>query len=478
MFLRVPTPLGSLSVTRPVHHARWSDRAGTFLAAACGFLLALYSAPAAAEPRFGLNSRPPANARLDMPPTATGPLPRFLSQTGAFQDTKNIVPSPSLIPYDINVAFYSDGASKSRWVSVPHQGGSSSKIQFSPSGEWRFPAGTVFVKHFELAADESRPAIKRRLETRILVCSTNGAVYGVTYKWKADNSDAELLASNLTETIQIRTASGVRTQTWYYPSRQDCLTCHTAKAGGVLGPKTRQLNREFSYPGGTADNQLRAWNHIGLFEPALREADLDSYTKLARAGDTTRTIEDRARSYLDANCAYCHRPGGTVASFDARYDTPLGAQGLINGRVLIDEGLDRARVISPNDVWRSVALVRISSLEGLKMPPLAHQTLDRQGIGLLGAWIQSLPGPPVLAPPGFSAPAGVEEQPLELRLVHPDPAVAIHYTLDGSAPTLDDPVYQAPITLSKSTTVRARAFKTGFTKSITVQETFMFPRHK
>ena len=112
------------------------------------------------------------------------------------------------------------------------------------------------------------------------------------------------------------------------------------------------------------------------------------------------------------------------------------------------------------------------------MPPLAHETLDRRGIGLLQAWIQSLPGSPVLAPPDFSAQAGVQKKPVELRLVHPDPSVAIHYTLDGTAPTIDDPIYQAPITISKSTTVRARAFKAGFTKSVTVQETFVFPLNK
>jgi len=429
---------------------------------------------------YGVPSRPPTKSYLEMPQTEHGVFPRLLSQTGAFKDTRALVPADSLIPYDINVAFYSDGASKSRWVSVPQheQSGAPGKILFSERGEWRFPEGTVFVKHFELATDETRPATKRRLETRILVRDSNGGVYGVTYKWKDDNSDAELLTTNLIEKCRIRTADGVRTQNWYYPSSKDCRTCHTSTAGGVLGVKTRQLNREFLFPSGVGDNQLRAWNHIGLFEPALKEEDVARYPSLARADDVTRSLEDRARSYLDANCAYCHRPGGTVAYFDARYDTPPEKQGLINGPVLIDEGLDRARVISPNDVWRSVGLLRISSLDGLKMPPLAHETLDQSGCALLRSWIESLPGPQVLPPPVFSEKGGNQMEPLELRLTHPVPEVAVRYTLDGSSPTADDPIYQGPIKLSQSTTVRARAFKPGFTRSITVQETYVFARNR
>jgi mono/diheme cytochrome c family protein len=333
----------------------------------------------------------------------------------------------------------------------------------------------VFVKHFEFALDERHPEVRRRLETRLLVCQTNGAVYGVTYKWRPDNSDADLLSTNLTEAIAVNTAAGVRTQTWYYPSRQDCRTCHSSNAGGVLGLKTRQMNRSLVYPNGVVDNQLRTWNHAGLFETALDDSEIPSYAGLAPASDGSRSLEERARSYLDANCAYCHRPGGTVAYFDARFDTPLEKQGLVNGLVLIDEGLDKARVIAPNDPWRSVALLRISTLEGLRMPPLAHETLDAHGVDLLKAWITSLPGPKVLAPPVFSSRGATEKAPFELTLAHPDPQAAIHYTLDGTAPATDDPVYRGPIKISESTTVRARAFRAGYAKSITVQETFVFP---
>jgi mono/diheme cytochrome c family protein len=101
------------------------------------------------------------------------------------------------------------------------------------------------------------------------------------------------------------------------------------------------MNRAFTYPSGVTDNELRTWNHLGLFAPAVKDEDVAQFPKLAAADDSTRSLVDRARSYLDANCAQCHRPGGTVAYFDARYDTPLEKQDLIDGPVLIDQGIDR-----------------------------------------------------------------------------------------------------------------------------------------
>jgi uncharacterized repeat protein (TIGR03806 family) len=416
---------------------------------------------------FGLDSRPPAKPYLQMPALADGALPRLLSQTGAFKDTAALAPDDALIPYDLIVPFWSDGAVKTRFVSVTDE-----KIKFAPTGEWVFPRGTVFVKTFSLATNELNPGSLRRLETRLLVCDSAGGVYGVTYKWRADNRDADLLETNLTEAISIQTATGVRTQQWYYPSRADCLTCHTANAGLVLGVKTRQLNRDFNYPSGVTDNELRAWNHIGLFDTNLDEADLKNFPKLAGINDATRSLEDRARSYLDANCANCHRPRGTVAFFDARYDTPLAQQGLIDGRVLIDERIDNPRVIKPNDIWRSILYMRTDTTETFKMPVLARNEIDAQGMNLLRQWIESMPGPPVLPPPEISPRGGNFDKPVAVSLKS-EPDAKIYYTLDGTVPTTSDLPYEKTIQISAPTILRAKAFKPSFTKSITTQEIFI-----
>jgi uncharacterized repeat protein (TIGR03806 family) len=410
-----------------------------------------------------------------MPDRAEGTMPPLLSQTGAFKDVRNLEPSESLIPYDLNLAFWSDGAEKTRWISLPNEGKKAATINSSQPGEWSFPPGTVFVKHFELANGNGDKTGKQRLETRLLVCDSTGGVFGVTYKWRPDNSDADLLTTNLSEELWLTTIQGTRTQAWYYPSREDCRTCHTKLAGFVLGVKTRQLNRDFSYPGGVTDNQLRAWQRVGLFsrDEGLRDAELPSLTRLASPHDGTRSLEERARSWLDANCAHCHRPGGTVANFDARYDTPLLGQNLINGQVLIDEGVDNAAAIAPRDIWRSIIFMRATALDGRKMPPLAHNLVDPEGIGVLKDWINRLPGRAVVTTQIIKTRVSNFGKPVTVTLNDSESGAVIHYTLDGSAPTTSDPLYEKPIVISEPAVLRARAFKTGFTRSVTSQEVFV-----
>lgn len=418
---------------------------------------------------YGLESRTVPEPYLGMPDTSAGAIPPLLSQTGVYKDTPNLVPNDGLLPYELQVAFWSDGANKRRLVAIPK-----GKIGFSPTGEWTFPAGVVFVKTFELPVDDSNPSVQRRLETRLLVRDSQGGVYGVVYKWRPDNSDADLLPGSLTEDIPIKTASGgTRIQSWYYPSRQNCLECHNTHAGGVLGVKTRQMNHDFTYPSGVTDNELRTWNHLGLFQPGLREADIAGFAKLATITDTTRSLEDRARSYLDANCSQCHRPGVTVANFDARYDTPLEKQNLIDGPVVIDERIDHSRVIAPNDIWRSIAFMRVNTTGEIRMPPLARATIDERGVALLREWITSLPGRPVVDPPQIAPAGGSFSAPVQVSLHVAEPGADIRYTLDGSTPTAADQRYDKPFNISGPTVVRARAFKEGYTRSIASQAVFL-----
>ncbi len=253
-------------------------------------LLAAAVVPVASgQAPYGLDSRAPIGPYLNntMPPfDGAFPFPAVLSATGAFSDVSNVVPTAGLIPYTVNSPLWSDGALKERWMAVPNDGppyDPGEQIDFVAIGEYTFPNGTVFVKEFDLVVNEQTQE-KKRLETRLLVRDENGAVYGVTYKWRDDNSDADLLPDGLNEEIPVVTATGETViHTWTYPSRAECLFCHNPPASYVLGPKTHQLNGSFTYPStGRTDNQLRTLNHLGMLNPSIDEAEIPDLAPLRR----------------------------------------------------------------------------------------------------------------------------------------------------------------------------------------------------
>jgi len=422
---------------------------------------------------YGLTSRGTSPAFYNMPTTSLGSLPALLSQTGVFSNTPSMIVSNGLVPYVPNTPLWSDGAVKTRYMAVPNNGGAitpSQQIAFGTNGYWTFPAGTVFVKTFELNTDTSNSNILRRLETRLLVRDINGAVYGVTYKWRPDNSDADLLSSSLYEDIAITNATGVNTQSWYYPSPSDCLSCHTPVANYVLGLNTRQLNGLYTYAStGVTDNQLRTLNRLGLFNPAFDESGITNFEKLSPLGNTSVSFEERARSYLDANCSQCHQPGGTGITFDGRYETPLANQNLING------GLDGngLAMIVPRDIWRSEIHQRMDTTNSvIRMPPLARQLIDSNAVAVLEGWINSLPGTPAQAPPSIVPNGGLFFNNVGITLQAADPNAAIYYTLDGSQPTSNSWLYASTFNLTSNAVVSASAYRTGYVNSMTANASF------
>ncbi|HUD49296.1 MAG TPA: PA14 domain-containing protein [Candidatus Baltobacteraceae bacterium] len=420
---------------------------------------------------FGLTNYTVAPSFYNMPPVFTGTLPTLLSLTGVFTNTPAMAPVASLIPYTPNVPLWSDGAQKVRYFSIPNSGAPytpAEQIAYAPTGTWSFPAGTVFVKTFELQTNQSDPTSLLRLETRLLVRNTNGSVYGVTYKWRSDYSDADLLYTNLTEAVAIQTPEGVVTQMWYYPSPSDCLQCHTAVANYVLGVNARQLNGDMTYPNGTTDNQLRAINRTGLFYPAIDESQIPNIEQLSSVTNPAASYVQRARSYLDANCAQCHQPGGTGPTFDARYDTPLTNQNIIGTPAVKGNlGYDNVDIVTPNDVWRSSLYDRMNIVNPtIQMPPLARLVIDTNAVNLMADWINSLGGTPALPPPVLTPAGGTYQGFVSITILPPTNNVTMYYTLDGSLPTTNSLPYTGPFTLTNSATVNANAWEPGYIESV------------
>jgi hypothetical protein len=192
--------------------------------------------------------------------------------------------------------------------------------------------------------------------------------YGVTYRWRDDQKDADLVGPG--------SQSGP--DGWTFPSRDDCMRCHTPQAGWVLGVRTRQLALE---------NQLEEWRSAGL---VAVPADAKP-VRLVDPRDGTAPLESRVRSYLDANCMHCHAPNGSGRGwFDARATTPLAEAGIVDGPVAEPLGIAGARVARSGQPQLSLLLDRMRRTDARRMPPVAVARPDDKAIAMLDEWIRGL----------------------------------------------------------------------------------------
>ena len=308
--------------------------------------------------------------------------PPTLADTGAFSDLVSLSPYPGIVPYEINVPFWSDNAHKTRWFSIPN---TNLVMAFDPTNNWGFPTGTVWIKHFDLEMTNGVSGSKRRIETRFLV-RTEASVYGLTYRWGDSRTNATLVSPDgLNEDFVIADGGILRTQTWRYPSRTECIICHTPDAGFALGFNTPQLNCDAFY-GGYTTNQISALSLSGYLDTAVTSRE--GFPTLARATNNNFSLEHRARSYLHANCVQCHQPGGAGQGFwDARITTPLSSAGIVNGPLADYLGDPDNRVLAPGSLTHSMLYSRIASMDSKHMPPLATSVLNTEAVALLREWI-------------------------------------------------------------------------------------------
>ncbi len=230
---------------------------------------------------------------------------------------------------------------------------------------------------------------------------------------------------------------GVRKQKWHYPSRVECMVCHSRAANYVLGLTELQMNRDHDY-GKVRDNQLRTLEHLDLFRVNWasevqaqmreelkaegktdkeinaymhkqagtrdqREAVISSllskppekYRKLVDPYDRKGDLTARAKSYLHANCAQCHvEAGGGNAAMELEFTTLLDKMRLVNVKPLHHTfEIPNARLVAPGSPERSVLLQRLAHRNAGFMPPLATSRVDVEAVQLFNEWIKKLPAP-------------------------------------------------------------------------------------
>ncbi|MFO0822790.1 MAG: hypothetical protein U0792_06675 [Gemmataceae bacterium] len=218
--------------------------------------------------------------------------PKKLSESGLFDSVKDHKMKPSVVPYSVNATFWSDGAHKERFVALPPGEG----IELTGNRGWKFPDRTVLVKSFALETTEGDAASRKWIETRFMTKQA-GEWYGYSYVWNDDGTDATLLdAKGMDKTFTIKTANGERKQTWHYPSRAECMVCHSraqnydARALRVADEQDAHLPQR---PEQQPDPRVRAPRHVqgGL---ARREQGPYSRRRQAAGRSATRESEHTA----------------------------------------------------------------------------------------------------------------------------------------------------------------------------------------
>lgn len=340
--------------------------------------------------------------------------PRKLSETGLFSSTPRHKLAPGVLSFSINSEQWSDGAVAERFVAIPGTDPirlrSKAKIipgsMFSRAAD--YPLNSVVCKTLSLDLVAGDPSTRRRVETQML--HFDGREWqGYTYEWNEDQTDATLVdrtGKNRTFQIQDAEAPGGRTTlNWRFSARAECIRCHNPWSEYTLAFNIPQLNRDHDF-GGVVDNQLRAYKHIGLMQDIADDADPheppgtlpapkspEDLPRFAPPFDDSADINARARSYLHANCAHCHRFNGGGSSYIyLMHELSLRDTKAIGTRPTQGTfGIPEAQVLAPGDPYRSVLYFRMSKIGPGHMPHLGAKTVDERGLKLIHDWIRQLP---------------------------------------------------------------------------------------
>lgn len=300
-------------------------------------------------------------------------------------------PAAGVIPYRLNTSLFSDYAEKLRFVKLPD----GKAAQYDPNEVMDFPVGTTIIKTFYFPADFRDASKGRRLmETRLLVRGESGWK-ALEYVWNDEQTDALLEVAGDRKNVAYLDAEGRKhEQEYVIPNLNQCKSCHNRNEVLMpIGPTARQLNGPLDYGSGP-ENQLAYWQKTGLL------ANLTDPKTVALApvwnDPSTGSIADRARIYLDINCAHCHRadgPANTSGLNLSVHEQNPTAWGIRKTPVAAGRGSGNRRYdIVPGHPDESILVHRMESTDpGVMMPEVSRKVAHREGIALIREWIQSLP---------------------------------------------------------------------------------------
>ena len=316
-----------------------------------------------------------------------------LSSYGFFQGALSALqPAAGVVPYAPNTPLFSDYATKYRFLYLP-PGASAS---YADPDALELPVGSIAIKTFAFPKDMRTPALGQRImETRLMIHQPAGWV-AFPYVWNDSQTEATLSAVGATVDVSwIHTDGAMRSDAYMVPNTNMCKDCHKSDEATMrlIGIKARQLNGDYPYAGGT-ENQLAYWARTGLLIGAPVAA---AAPRLPVWNDPqTGTVAQRARAWLDVNCAHCHNGSGMASNtgLDLRYEqNEPGKLGVCRSPVAAGKGTGgREYDVVPGHPDSSVLLFRIeSTVPKIMMPEEGRKLAFAEGIALIREWILGMP---------------------------------------------------------------------------------------
>ncbi len=324
--------------------------------------------------------------------TASPAFPLRLSESGLFSNVVTETPSPGVYPFKIKAPTWQENFDSRYWIGLPGKGTVDASVGYRdelPLLRYSQPNDTVLAKTIHRKDG-------KRIETQIL--HFDGYWNGYSYQWNEAQTDAVLVRKEGLDTI-------IDSEPYRFPARSECVRCHGSSFHRPLAFHPGQMNR---------DGQLEKFKSLGLVNRKF--ADVASFQKMADPKDETAPIDTRARSWIQTNCAHCHRvSGGAGVTSLMNIGVPTDRMGLINHPPEKGSfGFENASLIDPGNPYRSVFYYRINTLGAGHMPMIGFRTPDEGGIELIHDWIRSL-APEKLLPKPTLQPASVEDA---LSLMH------------------------------------------------------------
>lgn len=299
-------------------------------------------------------------------------------------------PAEGVLPYQLNTPLFSDYAEKLRFVRLP----AGETVPYNADSVLAFPVGTVLVKTFYYPNDFRNPARGRRLlETRLLIHQEKGWK-AYPYVWNDEQTDAVLEVAGEQKAVKWVDGRGKERQlTYTVPNLNQCKGCHVSgKMLLPLGLSVKQLNGPMNYADGE-ENQLTRWSRLKWLQklPDMREVP-----KLAVWNDPkSGSVAERARAWLDINCAHCHNPNGPARTsgldLSLRQTDPT-LLGINKTPVAAGRGSGGHQFdILPGNPDKSILVYRLQSTDpGVMMPELGRKLVHEESIELIREWISQL----------------------------------------------------------------------------------------